>query len=132
PRPRAERQTVEKREQAMTDDFQLFGVGDGGPAVDADVALVTAYLAQELSPVQEAAVEDRLIADAPFRATARPIVECWAMPGPWSPSSSSAARTRAMQTTSLSAADIDAGWDRHLAVRGLRQPTPLLPPQLVE
>jgi hypothetical protein len=65
----------------MRDDFALFNDdhGDGSPD-DADLGLITAYLARELTPAQISAVHDRLDSDATFRERVRPIIEAWVMP----------------------------------------------------
>src|SRR5690349_21590021 len=63
----------------MTDDFQLFDQSSDDP-VDADIALITAYLARELSPVQIVAVEERLASDAAFRKKVGPILDAWVLP----------------------------------------------------
>ncbi|HET9423881.1 MAG TPA: hypothetical protein VFO55_00810 [Gemmatimonadaceae bacterium] len=65
----------------MTDDFRLFDdPDDGGRAIDPDIALISAYLARELSPMQVLAVEDRLANDAEFRAAMQPVIDAWAAP----------------------------------------------------
>lgn len=65
----------------MTDDFQLFAnPDDGGRAIDPDLALISAYLARELSPMQVLAVEERLATDAAFRAAMQPLIDAWAAP----------------------------------------------------
>ena len=67
----------------MTDDFHLFGdPSDGHDAIDPDIALVTAYLARELSPMQVLALEERLATDAEFRAEMQPLIDAWAAPVP--------------------------------------------------
>jgi RNA polymerase sigma factor (sigma-70 family) len=94
---------------AMTDDFQLFpdGSDDAG---DADAALIMAYLARELSPVQVAAVEERLATDAAFRESVWPIVEAWFHPRAFG--AGSPARR------SVTPAIVDAGWQRFLTEPG--------------
>jgi hypothetical protein len=95
----------------MTDDFHLFPAADGdGPAVDADVALITAFLARELSHIQIVAVEDRLAMDRAFRDKVQPIIEAWALPA-----ANVAGVGRSAPPTSLTRAEIDAGWQRHLS-----------------
>ena len=65
----------------MTDDFQLFADPDDGDSpIDPDVALVSAYLARELSPMQVLALEERLATDAGFRASMQPLIDLWAAP----------------------------------------------------
>jgi hypothetical protein len=66
----------------MIDDFRLFanGADDGGAPIDPEIALLTAYLAGELSAVQVTAVERRLASDAGFRATAGPLMRAWSAP----------------------------------------------------
>lgn len=65
----------------MTDDFQLFpSAGAGDAVVDPDVALIMAYLARELTPVQNAAVEERLASDAAFCENVWPVMEAWFLP----------------------------------------------------
>jgi len=67
----------------MTDDFHLFGdPSDGNEPIDPDIALVTAYLARELSPMQVIALEERLATDAEFRAQMQPLIDSWAAPVP--------------------------------------------------
>jgi hypothetical protein len=67
----------------MTDDFQLFARPDDGEGpVDEDLAIITAYLARELSPMQVLAVEERLITDADFRAAVQPLIDAWSAPVP--------------------------------------------------
>ena len=67
----------------MTDDFHLFGdPHDGNGSVDPDIALVTAYLARELSPIQVLAFEERLATDAEFRSEMQPLIDAWAAPVP--------------------------------------------------
>jgi hypothetical protein len=63
----------------MTDnDFVLFPTHDAD--VDGDIALVTAYLAHELTGVQIAAVEERLATDAAFRERVMPVIQGWTLP----------------------------------------------------
>src|SRR5689334_10553695 len=65
----------------MTDDFQLFAnPDDEGSPIEADLSLITAYLARELSPMQVLAVEERLLSDAEFRAAVQPLIDAWASP----------------------------------------------------
>ena len=67
----------------MTDDFHLFGdPSEGNEPIDPDIALVTAYLARELSPLQVLALEERLAADPEFRAEMQPLIDAWAAPVP--------------------------------------------------
>ena len=47
---------------------------------DADIALITGYLAKELTPEQEAGVADRLEHDDAFFEKVWPVVEIWRMP----------------------------------------------------
>jgi ferric-dicitrate binding protein FerR (iron transport regulator) len=49
---------------------------------DADYALITDFLAGELSPDDRARVEERLRTDARFRALAEPLIMIWNVPGP--------------------------------------------------
>src|SRR5688572_28628792 len=100
----------------MTNDYQLFpDSGDGGsPEVDADVALITAYLARELSLVQVIAVEERLVTDAEFRETARPIIESWFVPGSF-PSSSIASTPPTAGASPVTPTELEAGWQRYLS-----------------
>lgn len=49
---------------------------------DADYALITDFLAGELSPEDRARVEERLQTDARFRALAEPLIMIWNVPGP--------------------------------------------------
>lgn len=67
----------------MTDDFHLFGdPDDGDRPIDPDLALVSAYLARELSPMQVLALEERLATDAQFRTRVQPLLDAWAAPVP--------------------------------------------------
>ena len=67
----------------MTDDFHLFGdPDDGDRPIDPDLALISAYLARELSPMQVLALEERLATDAEFRAAMQPLLDAWAAPVP--------------------------------------------------
>jgi hypothetical protein len=50
-----------------------------GP-VDADIALITDYLARALSPEESAAVEHRLKTDIAFYKKVAPVVKIWTMP----------------------------------------------------
>jgi hypothetical protein len=78
----------------MTDDFVLFPDAAGAGGIDADIALVTAFLAGELSPVQIMAVQDRLETDAAFRERAEPIIRAWTVPGARRPGVTRRARSR--------------------------------------
>src|SRR4051812_15890830 len=64
----------------MTDDFHLFDAADGDGPLDPDIALLTAYLARELSPMQVLALEERLATDTALRAKAQPLFDAWAAP----------------------------------------------------
>jgi hypothetical protein len=88
------------------DDFQLFQDQSGDDPVDADIALITAYLARELSPVQVVAVEERLATDAAFRRKVSPILGAWVLP----------ARLDAVPAGQwpLSRDEVDAGWTRYV------------------
>jgi hypothetical protein len=98
----------------MIDDFQLFpDSADGDPPIDADVALITAYLARELSLVQIAAVEDRLTKDGAFRRKVQPIIEAWTLRATLGNRGRSSHAMRAKGT--LMPAEIEAGWQRYLA-----------------
>ena len=90
----------------MTDDFQLFPDHTGDP-VDADIALITAYLAQELSPVQIVAVEDRLAKDEEFRNRVRPIIDAWVMP-------SRLGSPALAGGGPLDRNEVEAGWQRYV------------------
>jgi hypothetical protein len=90
----------------MTDDFQLFQDTGGADGMDADIALITAYLARELSPVQIVAVEDRLANDSAFRAKVNPILEAWVLPTPL-------VAVHAGQGP-LSRDEVEAGWKRYV------------------
>ena len=91
----------------MTDDFSLFQDQAGGDPVDPDIALITAYLARELSIVQIAAVEERLANDTAFREKTLPILEAWALP----------AALPALVTSALSREEVEAGWQRYVGDR---------------
>jgi hypothetical protein len=89
----------------MNDDFELFDQSSDDP-VDADIALITAYLARELSPVQIVAVEDRLVSDAAFRKKVSPILDAWVMP-------TALSAVHAGQGP-LSRDEVEAGWARYV------------------
>jgi anti-sigma-K factor RskA len=90
----------------MTDDFRLFADNDDGDhPIDADIALITAYLARELSPMQVLAVEERLVSDPEFREAMQPLIDAWAAPVS---SLSGAAR----QAAPLSAREKTESWRR--------------------
>jgi hypothetical protein len=90
----------------MTDDFQLFQDSGGADAIDADIALITAYLARELSPVQIVAVEDRLTNDPAFRKKVNPILQAWVLP-------TALAAVHAGQGP-LSRDEVETGWTRYV------------------
>ena len=92
----------------MTDDFQLFQDQASGDPVDADIALITAYLARELSLVQIVAVEDRLATDRAFREKVAPIIEAWAMP---------TSLGMAVVGPALTREEVEAGWQRYVGER---------------
>src|SRR4051812_44542763 len=86
----------------MKDDFLLFEPADGSAdAPSVEEALISAYLAHELSAVQIAAVEERLSNDPVFRATVQPILDLWAFE-----------RVPRVGAPTLTAAHIEAGWMR--------------------
>jgi hypothetical protein len=89
----------------MTDDFHLFDQSGDDP-VDADVALITAYLARELSPVQIVAVEERLASDAAFLKKVGPIVDAWVLPPALSAGHAG--------QRPLSRDEVEAGWARYV------------------
>src|SRR5262245_1051278 len=97
----------------MSTDFQLFA--DGG--VEADVALITAYLARELSLVQVIAIEERFARDASFREFARPLLTGWTFPRSLdsSPRSAASISNGAVPATQ---GEIDAGWRRYATASG--------------
>jgi hypothetical protein len=92
----------------MTNDFDLFG-DHADPSLDADVALIAAYLARELSTVQIMALQERLATDAAFRATMQQVVDGWVVPG------NRAAPLPATRASSLTSDEIEEGWKRHVA-----------------
>src|SRR5688500_14183266 len=108
----------------MTDDFHLFGdPGDGDRPIDPDLALVSAYLARELSPMQVLALEERLATDAAFRAAVQPLLDAWAAPV------ASLAGGASRTSTALSEQEREAGWRRFVAaeaapVGSIRQVSP--------
>ena len=62
-------------------DFHLFTNGDAALSdADADVGFTMAYLADELTPVQNLAFEKRFASDAEFREVAQPIMDAWFVP----------------------------------------------------
>jgi hypothetical protein len=86
------------------DDFLLFGPADGSSdAPSAEEVLISAYLAHELSPVQMAAVEERLSNDRPFRETVQPILDLWAVD-----------RVPRVGAPVFTTANVEAGWIRFL------------------
>jgi hypothetical protein len=89
----------------MTDDFQLFDQSSDDP-VDADIALISAYLARELSPVQIVAVEERLASDTAFRKKVAPILDAWVLP-------TALSAVHAGQGP-LSRDEVEAGWTRYV------------------
>jgi hypothetical protein len=97
----------------MTDDFQLFQDQDDGDPVDADVALITAYLARELSLVQVVAVEERLAGDRAFREKVAPIIEAWATPTLLG----AAVGRDAAEGRALTREEIESGWQRYVGER---------------
>jgi hypothetical protein len=100
----------------MSNDFELFAeAADNGGDVDADVALIAAFLSRDLSSVQIAAVHDRLENDHAFREKVQPLIEGWTLRGNDDTTAISLARGRAQRTSSLTRAEIDAGWQRHRA-----------------
>jgi hypothetical protein len=101
----------------MTDDFQLFASNHEDPAFDADIALIAAYLARELSLVQIVAVRERLATDRSFRAKAEPLIHAFALPGQWDNGLVVAGRALG----GITREELDAGWQRHLATQ-TRQP----------
>ncbi len=107
---RARRAQTQKETIAMTDDFDLFD-----NVADPDIALVAAYLARELSIVQIVAVRNRLAADVAFREKVQPVIDGWTFPGSADARAAATAQSRATETTTLSAVEIEAGWRRHLA-----------------
>jgi hypothetical protein len=110
----------------MTNDFNIFAASDeDGPDIDPDIALIAAWLSRELGLVQMAAVQERLANDAAFREKVVPIIEAWTVPGTWDAGAAAAARSRALDTTSLTAAEIEAGWRR---TRGRHWRDPISPP----
>jgi hypothetical protein len=65
----------------MTDELNLFAADDeAGSAIDADIALITVYLAREMSFGQIVAVDERLANDRAFREKVLPIIEAWTLP----------------------------------------------------
>ncbi len=98
----------------MTDDYTLFpDAAVGEPPLDPDVALISAYLAHELSRVQIAAVELRLATDPEFKAAVAPIMDAWNAPigdaliGDSSP----------VTPLFASRAELDARWQSHVGAR---------------
>ncbi len=115
----------------MIDDFHLFGAADdAGSAIDADIALIAAYLARELSLVQIVAIQERLATDRAFREKVQPIIEGLAVPGAWDSRAASSSRPWDQRATSLTRAEIEAGWQRHLAAPA-RQRQSALPARAV-
>jgi hypothetical protein len=111
----------------MDNDFQLFPEHAAGEIpIDADTALITAYLARELSVMQIVAVEDRLATDTTFRDLARPIIESWLVPGSLR---GAGARRATPLSRSLTDAEIEAGWQRHAGGRADHSNAGALPPR---
>src|SRR4051812_11614712 len=48
---------------------------------DADILLITAYLAGEMTADEILAVDDRLLSDAAFRDKVQPLIDIWQHPG---------------------------------------------------
>ena len=91
----------------MTDDFHLFGdPDDGDRPIDPDLALMSAYIARELSPMQVLALEERLTTDASFRAAMQPLLDAWAAPVP------SLDGGRSLRDPTLSEVEREATWRR--------------------
>jgi hypothetical protein len=65
---------VTDREQGRTDELEEFA------SVDPDIALITRWLAEELTPEAEAAVEARLEEDEAFFDKVAPLMRIWTMP----------------------------------------------------
>jgi hypothetical protein len=93
----------------MTDDFNLFDdPNDGDRPIDPDLALVSAYLARELSPMQVLAFEERLATDPEFRAAMQPLFDLWATPV------ASLESGAARRIAPLTPTEADAHWQRFL------------------
>jgi anti-sigma-K factor RskA len=97
----------------ITDDYRLFASA-GGSELDADIAIMTAYLARELSPVQRAAVERRLASDSAFAKTVGPIIDAWKVP-------LDIPSDDALAEQTMFAEELDAGWARHQAAMRSRE-----------
>jgi TonB-dependent SusC/RagA subfamily outer membrane receptor len=104
----------------MSNDFHLFPdpAGDAG-AIDPDIAIASAYLARELSPMQVLAIESRLATDSAFRAAMQPLLDAWSTVVP---SLEGGAATRVPDAT---AGEIDAGWQRYTTGRDATRIPPL-------
>ena len=63
------------------------------PDVDGDIALITDYMAQELSAEEKAVVDKRLDEDAEFFAKVWPVMEMWMMPAASVPAITTAPKT---------------------------------------
>jgi hypothetical protein len=94
----------------MINDFHLYPDADDAGVVDPEIALLTAYLARELSDVQVLAIEERLVTDAAFRATMQPLLDAWAAP---------VAVTGAprLAPATLTDAELEADWRRFVEER---------------
>jgi hypothetical protein len=97
----------------MTDDFRLF---TDEADIDPDVAVISAYLAGELTLVQVTAVEERLVNDSAFRGKVQPVIDAWVQPVSFAPGLTRLPPARATNDL-LSRAEVDAGWDRYMRTR---------------
>src|SRR4051812_15676618 len=96
----------------MKDDFELFPDSVGGDAIDPDLALITAYLAGELTLVQIAAVEERLAADTQFRTKVQPVIDAWALPVSYAPGATRLPLITDSART-ISSDEVEQGWKRY-------------------
>ena len=108
----------------MTDDFHLFGdPDDGDRRIDPDIALVSAYLARELSPMQVLALEERLVTDRAFRAAMQPLLDAWATPLP------SLEAGEVGEAHTLSDLERERSWRRYVAESQPARPLTVVPPR---
>ena len=106
----------------MTHDFPNSRDPAGADAaIDSDIALITAYLARELDLTQIVAVEERLETDAAFLEKVQPILDAWFIPISFGQLSPDHPSTRVWATNTLTPAEIEAGWRRHVAATVARR-----------
>ena len=118
----------------MTRDFPGSPDPTDDSAVDADIALITAYLARELSLAQIVAVEERLETDASFLQKVQPVLDAWLIPVRFGPRTMEESSSRIWAANTLTPAEIEDGWQRYIAATIARrtQPGPRPVPRAIE